>query len=149
MPIDNLEYIRLGEIENNLNKIGYSKHILKVIDVCTKDTNKTVIKSIKKTGTIHSIFNWFKKTKVFKWLNQHKLFNDFFKWVKNNKNLNGIVNFADQFLSVDDKIKKLSFYNSLSTCGLAATVSSFCWGMLENFNLIPKEKSLWMKIVEG
>ena len=33
------------------------------------------------------------------------MFNDFFKWVKNNKNLNGIVNFADQFLSVDDKIK--------------------------------------------
>lgn len=65
MPIDNLEYIRLGEIEDNLNKIGYSKHLLKVIDVCSKDTNKSVLKSIKKTSTINSIFNWFQKNKLF------------------------------------------------------------------------------------
>ena len=56
---------------------------------------------------------------------------------------------ADRYLSVNEKITKLSFYNFLSGCGVASSIINFLWWLLEKLGIVKKKKSWWLKIIDG
>ena len=139
MPDLNQEkYERLKQSETIINTVSTSSTIL------LKLSDQQTIKAIKKIQPHCSLLN-----RILSFLSKYKCLNSIYSFVKNNKFINSVINFLDRYLSVHPKITKLSFYNVLNKCGVAASVSSFIWFILELVGVIPKGKPKWLKFLDG
>ena len=110
---------------------------LKAID------NKT-IKTIKENKPATGLLS-----KILSFLCKFKIFRKIYDYVKKTSFINFVINLADRYLSVHEKIQKLKFYKFLSGCGIASFVINFIWWLLELIGIIPKKKKGLLKFLDG
>ena len=134
------KYKRLKTIENVLDKVNM------VTNVALKVADSETLKAYKKVKSNCTLM-----TRILKFLGEFKnsTVQGIISVIKNNSLINGAINLADRYLSVAEKITKLSFYNALSRCGTASTIINFIWWILELTGVIPKKKTIWFKILDG
>ena len=141
MPILDDEYRKLKTIETTINSSSLLiKGSLKVFD------NKAgkVVKKMKVKDSKYGLMN-----KILSFLGKIPILNKLCDLIKNSKLINFFINLADKYLSVCEKIEKLSFFKFLSGCGAASCVISLIWWFLEKINVVPKKKTGWFKFLDG
>ena len=136
----NSEYENLKTTQSVIDTVSLAANFaLKIADHQTLDS----VKKIKKGCGLMD--------RILKFLSQfnNKIIKGIYSFLKNNKFINGAINLADKYLSVHADIQKLKFYKFLSGCGIASCITSFIWWLLEKVGVIPKKKSLWLKILDA
>ena len=135
------EYRKIKAVETTLDTTSFLvKASLKMFD------NKTakIIKTKKIKNPSYGLLN-----KILNFIGKIPLLSKLSNWIKDSKFINFVINLADNYLSVSEKIEKLKFYKFLSGCGIASCVISFIWWLLEKIHIVPKRKTGWLKFLDG
>ncbi len=136
----NSEYKNLKTIESVIDTVSLTaKFALKIADSKTLDSVKKIKQSCGLMDKILSFLSRF----------NNKIIKRIYSFLKNNKFINSAINLADKYLSVHPNIQKLKFYKFLNGCGIASCITNFIWWLFEKIGVIPKKKSLWLKILDA
>ena len=133
MPITDEEYDKINGVESDIKLKSF------IINATLKISDDKIVKTMEN----------FLIDKIISFLRRFKIFDKIYKIIKESSFINGVINLADRYLSVNEKITKLSFYNFLSGCGVASSIINFLWWLLEKLGIVKKKKSWWLKIIDG
>lgn len=133
-----LGYENLQTIEKSIDTTSL------LINITTKIIDNKTVETIKENKPATGVL-----AKILTFLSKFKIFKKIYDYVKKSSFINFVINLADRYLSVHEKIQKLKFYKFLNGCGISSVVINFIWWLLELIGIIPKKKKGWLKFLDG